>query len=724
MALETDLMITLRTVLNQLGDEVLEAMSSRGLLRRAKKDLASGTLDITEPSPSGRAIEATLGGFIVVLPMEGPKKATCSCPSTSCCRHILTLCLAVREDHWRASEPQDEGEDEDRSILEREIRPLTWKEIQKWAGKKNLRDARLIVQNDRMEITTRPGLSILFPTYNVTCWYVENGGLEGMICGCGQSGVCPHMAAAILSWKALLGEEEEIPEQARISKSATNETEKRSWVVEKAQEIMRESIALGVSHVSEGAQTAYMSLGMEAGSANLPRLAKELRTISDEIGYLLKRDAGADEARLLGQLSRSHALCAAILNNVLKPDEHLVGQNQSKYSNVPEIDLAGLGAYEWETRSGYRGLTVIFWSPSRSQWFTWTDTRPAFKGVSISPKNVYTSDGPWIGIQSPEIASRSRFRLYRARQNHQHRLSSSKESSVMVQGATIPGDLDLERATFSDWALLHEHLIRSIPSGLTPRDQGQTFCVIRPSRWGKRSFDPVTQSFTWIIEDIEGRTIALKVGFDLLNETRISLLEQINPKRSGIWGVVGTVYLKGSSVLVYPISLLREPNGDESAVVDLTYDLRNINLAKVPFHVEKLKSAVRSTIRGKRVGNIGGGEGSRLESGRESIAWNGDLLEKNRSTLEKLVHRFMEELQLIAEHGTKGLKPAERDRLRSIKGGLENADLRVVSQACSRLIASRTHVPSLLLMCYYLSQLALETLTNITPDQIESYREI
>lgn len=741
MALETDLMISLRAVLNALGDEVLEVMSSRGLLRRAKKDLASGTLNITEPVVSESTIEITMDGFTVILPKDGPKKAVCSCPSTSCCRHILALCLAVREDHWKeieapdsksetsegveeetldgiAEETSDEIEKES-STIEMEIRPLTWKDIQKWAGKKNIRDARSILQNEKIEMSTGHELSIGFPTYNVTCWFVENGGLEGMICSCGSTGVCQHMTAAILAFKASLGEKEDIPEKKTISKVSLDKIEKRSLVTARSLDVMRESIALGLSHVSDGAQTTFMSLGMEAGSADLPRLAKELRTISDEIGYLQKRDANADEGRLLGRLSRTHALCSAIQNNVQKPKDHLVGRSQSKYSNVPEIDLAGLGAYEWETRSGYRGLTVIFWSPGRNQWFTWTDSRPAFKGVTISPINVYTSNGPWTGMKSPETAARSRFRLFRARQNQQHRLSSSKESSVMVLGKTVPAELDLGRATFSDWALLHEHLLGSISSGLKPREQGQTLCIIRPSRWGKRSFDPVTQSFTWIVEDVEKRKMTIKTGFDKLNEKRIRLLEQINPTRSGIWGVVGNVYLQGSSMMVYPISLLRVPKGDESAVVDLTFDLRNDNLTMLSHHLGNLKHAVRSKIRGKNTGEPGGNGSEISQESGESNSWKDSLHQKNRSTLEMLITRFMGELQLIAEHGTKGLKTAERDRLRMIMGGLDDADLGIVSNACARLIESRSDIPSHLLTCYYLSQLALETLTNLTSDQMD-----
>ncbi len=89
----TRLLSALRRQLARLGDDDFAALAGAGLLRRARKDLASlsPTLAATD-----EAVTVNLGSHQVVLDARGPAHARCSCPART--QHILAACLfAVRE---------------------------------------------------------------------------------------------------------------------------------------------------------------------------------------------------------------------------------------------------------------------------------------------------------------------------------------------------------------------------------------------------------------------------------------------------------------------------------------------------------------------------------------------------------------------------------------------------------------------------------------------------
>src|SRR5262245_62175028 len=75
--------------------ETLEALSNKGLVRRAQKDLereGAGAVEF-----SGEQLTVTIGAFKVGLVEAGPAKASCSCPAAGVCQHILAACLHLMQ---------------------------------------------------------------------------------------------------------------------------------------------------------------------------------------------------------------------------------------------------------------------------------------------------------------------------------------------------------------------------------------------------------------------------------------------------------------------------------------------------------------------------------------------------------------------------------------------------------------------------------------------------
>src|SRR5215510_6154134 len=105
-----------------------------------------------------------------------------------------------------------------------------------------------------------------------------------------------------------------------------------------------------------------VTLAVSSQGAQMPRVALALKTVADEVESILQREARADEARLLLVVARVYALMDAIRSGGDNQSVELAGTSRGQYIEVSELELSGVGAYIWQTGSGYVGLTLIFWA--------------------------------------------------------------------------------------------------------------------------------------------------------------------------------------------------------------------------------------------------------------------------------------------------------------------------------------------------------------------------
>lgn len=82
---------TLTAVLARYDDDTWTAVANRGLLRRARKDLAS--TDVRVLAEDDAHVDVGVGDLVVRVGPTGPAAATCTCPSPVTCQHVLTACL-------------------------------------------------------------------------------------------------------------------------------------------------------------------------------------------------------------------------------------------------------------------------------------------------------------------------------------------------------------------------------------------------------------------------------------------------------------------------------------------------------------------------------------------------------------------------------------------------------------------------------------------------------
>lgn len=102
-------MSELRRFLGTVDEEYLIGLSNKGIVKRSYKDLENTAVEITE---EGEEIRGTCGDAQVVLRLP-LTNSTCSCPSTSICKHVIMTILAAKNGCGEEKEPSAEAKAED-----------------------------------------------------------------------------------------------------------------------------------------------------------------------------------------------------------------------------------------------------------------------------------------------------------------------------------------------------------------------------------------------------------------------------------------------------------------------------------------------------------------------------------------------------------------------------------------------------------------------------------
>jgi hypothetical protein len=332
---------------------------------------------------------------------------------------------------------------------------------------------------------------------------------------------------------------------------------------------LEDAVSVGLSHASDVLADRLVTLAVSAQGAQLPRVALALKTVADEVRSILRREARADEARLLVVMARVYALMDAIRAGGDNQTIELTGTARGQYVEVPEIELSGVGAYTWVSGSGYIGLTVLFWSAQTREFLSWSYARPEIQRADARQR--FYGEGPWEGTQSPQQVAASQLKLRGARRTANGRLSGSSKTTALVLSPVDPPALDFGERLFSSWELLRRYVSGNQPLGLREPNPLGLIAVLQPRAFGERSFDPIQQTFSWEVYDYLGQPLTLSLPFRDWTKESIRMLEELSPGQEVSWKFVVRLAAEGGHLTVEPISLLRSEN-KEHPVFQLAFD--------------------------------------------------------------------------------------------------------------------------------------------------------
>jgi hypothetical protein len=400
------------------------------------------------------------------------------------------------------------------------------------------------------------------------------GGLDALIADAELAQIEKYRVAVVLAFQRAHGRELTPPEPTARQRTQALDLgmdhalaesrdasldESRARLRASLRKILAESVELGLAHLSQGIQERYSTLAVWAQGAEYHRLALLTRRIADHVELLLERAGGADELRLLDEISIALALVCALEVAAAQgtAPRKLVGRARSRYEASASLELFGLGAQAWRSPAGYVGLTMIFWSPTEQAFMSCTDARPqAQRG--FNPIARYKAAGPWAGLGAPAQTTGSRVMLQGAQSNDAGRLSAADSSSATVlplDAATLVQQL----RPWASWTELFRARGEHRASLLAEPDPMRDWVTLRPAKFGGARFDDARQTLIWPLLDGEGHMLTAEMPFDEYSRHAIGRVERLGPSELAP-GTLVIARLRASAeggAVAEPLSLVR-----------------------------------------------------------------------------------------------------------------------------------------------------------------------
>jgi hypothetical protein len=710
----------------ELSDNTLAALANKGLLRRAQKDLEAAPPQIKEERADALVLLFARENCTVTLPAAGPAKATCTCPADACCRHMLAGALWLRA---RAQEAPAQAEDTPKPD---ELLQSTEAQLIAWAGGRKLYRQmadELAFGELEIEMETE-GKNTLFrlPHYGQVVRALAGAGLDGVICSC-KHAHCEHAVAAVLYYQAQHGRPLPVsPEKLLTAKAGTPRT--REEVLTSVEHALAEMIALGLARLSKTTEGRFLTLAISAHGVDLPALSQSLRVLGSYLSWQLERDVRASTPQLLTSAARVYALAFALRHAQGAPPAALVGEHRSRYYGIGNLELVGVGAEQWRTRSGYAGLSLYFWDMAARRWTSWSDVRPTIHtNVYFSPHYRYLYEDTWDSAPVPAQVSRSQLRLSHAQRNKQGRLSSREQSQAFITSKADLSTLALDSVCYDDWSKLAEHIAASHASGLGVSAPLDNLVIITPAAWDEAVYDQMTQTLVRPVRDAAGRLLPLALPYNADWPFAVDTLQTWNPQRWDTWGILGGAFISGNGLELRPISLLNRkslPRPINSPVLHLTLDALQAN---TPMTIAKPAPNTSAAAAPAPAASEAAEELE--EEPEDELAAEEEPVAGNRSAVSQLLRTASFELEQLAERGARVSSPALESRLHDLAERLRQvgvASCAAALTAVARHLEANRHqitpetgqIALALLRAYYLLRLALEQ--SAVTEALAAYR--
>ncbi|MBM7070297.1 SWIM zinc finger family protein [Actibacterium sp. 188UL27-1] len=467
----------------------LTALASAGLLRRATRELEAGKGQITARSADQATVETE--GHTVRIDAGGAKAATCTCPASGVCRHILLAVLLLQSDAPPAdSTPQTYAADD--------LNGLEEAAIQKFAGADWAAALKIATQGARIE-DSGTSCSIHFEQGDIRVTFVAGQGLSGAAYKGPHTRQRAYVTAAALAVRGRAGlavSEAALPEDDMIF---------RPGFCQDVARVIENAVAGTINGSAVIAADRLFDLAISARASAAPRLAAQLRGLSSLAALAAKRDIGFDPGAFVEAAARCYGLAQALAHHPDDPD--LSGTIARSYQTVPPLDLWVMGSASWRTTNGARGMTVHLYDPHAKRWYGQVTARGAGKDLGFSASDAYF--GALWGGGSPETLKGMLLRLPEPRVSGDGQISSTLSQAAAKLGGPLQQDI-LERLAFDDWEATLADLATRTKAGLRRSAKPQP-ALLRPAGFGEMTFDDFAQVYRLPVIDQYGAEIELTI---------------------------------------------------------------------------------------------------------------------------------------------------------------------------------------------------------------------
>lgn len=595
-------------------EDYLIRYANKGLYNRALKDIEKGAT--AQYVFQTDEVICTLSDGTVCTLTDSIERFSCSCPSDKICKHVLIgILYASREDVGAAQEadrataaaerssigdserladpngvsrssgPSGIDADAESSAANRQKEPAgarsaapdaAWpdgppKPDFGWLAKREIGEliapfAASKVEEAafrlryREELTVSEG-SLLVVRMNrsgVEVAFTETADVSRALCAVPGTDGEMYKLEALLRYRVSLGLRDEDALAGQLSPvSAPQE------LLQEFRGSIEALLGGGLARLPRSFAARFELLAIGARSGGLPNLEREARGIHGELELFFARHVRFSARALLGRLSRAALMLEALERDIGPARKaRLAGRFRSRYYTVPRLDLYGLGAEPWETRSGYRGITYYFCCAEDGGVYTYTQARPAYyEGAEFDYARHYRERTPWKPDLTLRTAGASMLSMRSAKVSDERRLSSGGSPAVTVPERPPAEDFDFGSLLAGSFAELAASGGEVRLFGGRPR----RLALIRAAAIESSRYDRGEQALKLLAVDTAGERLELIVPYHAAWSSAINRLES----GRGLPGE-GEFYIFASVEPggVYPISFL-QGNGQVSLKLDL-----------------------------------------------------------------------------------------------------------------------------------------------------------
>ncbi len=574
-----------------VSDAALEAAASRGLLRRAERDVAAGLARLRSQDETRAEVE--VDGAVVTLVPEGVGAARCTCPSREVCRHTLAAALLLR---GLAAEngPATVAAPADPLA---EIAALSEAAITKALGRTAVRDgARLLAASGPAEVTVEGAACRIRIPGQPDVLFFAGSGLAGMACKAPAARAKALHAAAL---RAVRGSAAE-PEGAVATGAAAVAPD--GAFLEQVRGALLDAARSALGSAPRALEDRLFDLAVSSRADSLPALAAMLRQAADRVAARRERDPAFDPAAALATLARAFALTEALGSHAA---DALRGVVRQTFEPFPEpLDLVGCGVDVWRAEAGARGATAHLYSPKLDRWFSATQARAAGQDPGYSPVRTAQTGGAVWG-QHLATVGRSRVRLTGAEVSSGGRLSLGQRTRAELAPLAVTQDeIETWPAVFSDW----DRLLAALGGWFDPslHASGRTTLplILWPVAFGRTQFDDAAQRLVLPARDMQGRWLGLTVDHDDAHPQRAQAVEALSARPvPTVQLVFATATVDGGRYAVQPYAANGEAGAPVSFALEPSKELTTAEPARAvwasaPTATDRLLAAVQDGMVG------------------------------------------------------------------------------------------------------------------------------
>lgn len=589
-----------QSALQEVDDDYLIGISNKGIVKRAYKDMETISCEVMQNMLfTENEIEVHVGEETVQIKLP-LGESTCSCPSRSICRHVVQGILKLKatvanENQFdkliskettvdektlrestskidtnpantqelvnctqeKSEELTDNYQPTSNTMIqkvEQQIADYPTEKLCKILGTKRLQELINCAKAGRKPQITYSSVATVQPLANSTSVRLLFP-LEYSTCTCHKKEFCVHKAEAVLWCKLDLGQLQ--IDDLRQTKGTDTEynMEQVQDVALQMQKFLEELLDTGLSRTSQDALDHMERMAIICHNAKLPNFESDWRRLQDSYQKYIKRVASLGIQTLMRQLTELNRQTVLLRQAQSAFDvSKLAGAFRAEYTSALDLDLVGIAAEHFVSKSGYEGDTVYFLEQNTKMWYTFTQARPIFydndASVVYRTTQYYTQELPW-GLTVPfrDFAS-SYIHLGNAKCDDRGRISSSKDTKGQLTGERT-GKNVLTTEILGKW--YYQDFVQLFQDFF---NMDRQLVFLKPTSCDPAVFLETEQKLFMNLYDERGKAVVIELIYSKNEAEGIRYLEKIT--NDNLPYFFGKIYLRDGRIRMYPITVFKK----------------------------------------------------------------------------------------------------------------------------------------------------------------------